>query len=305
MAVMLSRDLGPEGDRTIFHYTDSAGLEEILRTQSIWASSILYLNDSEEIYGAYRLIRQLVRDKDYSDTDQLFIELAVSRASGTADSIGSEITHGQVYVTSFSGKCDDLSQWRAYASQHGYCIGFAPSHLKKVTESKEFILDKVRYETEDKNVLIKPIINAYLSGCRELDISSKVLNSLMGRWPLKGHHRLMELIEEFRKSSQHIAPLLKDHSFKDEEEWRLISKRGSKQQSEFRVTDNGIIPYREICLLDEANIHSDERDIGVRVVVVGPSQRIQLNLYSSMLLFGRHKINFCTHTATRTPYRTW
>ena len=299
MALFFGDQLGSEDDRTIFHYTDAVGLEGIVRTKSLWASSIIYLNDSQEIYHAYKRIRSYVNAHQYSDTDRLLIDLAIYRASGTQSHVGGDFEHFGVFVVSFSSVPDDLSQWRAYASNHGYCIGFAPSQLKLFAEPQEFSLERVRYDLEEQNALIQPIIDSYLSASRELNVRSEELESLKGRWPWPNNKKLMELADIFRASSHRIAPLLKNHSFRKEEEWRLVSNRGIKRDIHFRINENGIMPYTKIDLSGNGD------DIGVRVVVAGPSPRMNLDYLSSALIFSVNKVKCGGFTTTRTPYRNW
>lgn len=298
----LARDFGPEDDRTIFHYTDAAGLDGILKTRTIWASSINYLNDSKEIYYARDLVRNYVNANYDSEVNRLLIELAIGHIF---PELGGDLFHAQIYVTSFSAKCDDLSQWRAYASKHGYCIGFAPSMLTEHAKQQGFSLEKVCYKKEDQEVLIKPIADSYLSASRELSLSAGQLQSLTGRWPWKDHEQLMELANNFRDSLLPVAPLLKDRSFSEEEEWRLVSQQNIKQEFEVRITDNGIVPYTVISLLNKDNDIGESVDIGVRVIVTGPSPRMNLNHISSLFVVSKYNVSCGSYTITTTPYRNW
>src|SRR4051794_29757589 len=94
---------------TLMHYTTDDGLLGILRTKSIWASHIFYLNDTSE----YQLIFERARD--------LVTRLNVLRnlakeAPLLAGAIQTDLRPAgwDVFVASFSETWDDLSQWRAY-----------------------------------------------------------------------------------------------------------------------------------------------------------------------------------------------
>ena len=179
----LSSSLGAENDRTIFHYTDATGLIGILETWSIWASSIIFLNDAAEFHHTSSAIRDYVASNKNGDKEKLLIDLATNVSFGMTQSLGSFTTsllHTNVFVASFSSKCDDLNQWRAYASKNGYCIGFKPSMLKNSAEHQGFVLNQVRYTKEEKDRLIQPVVDRYLSDCQWLNTTIDQLKLLKG-----------------------------------------------------------------------------------------------------------------------------
>jgi len=116
--------------KLIYHYTDQNGLLGILKTKSIWATHVRYLNDLQEIKAGEDAFRQVMRELVAShpnvDNDESKIE-AVLDAMKSCD----------MYVASFSAANDgdSLSLWRAYSARGvGFSLGFHLEELRRVVE---------------------------------------------------------------------------------------------------------------------------------------------------------------------------
>jgi hypothetical protein len=107
----------------VYHYTDAAGLQGILKNQSFWCTSVYYLNDPSELEYGLSLARatlcELKKDND-------------KRIKCIAQGFENELRGDWhkcfgLYPLSFSLKENDLGQWRAYGDDgKGFCIGFSP-----------------------------------------------------------------------------------------------------------------------------------------------------------------------------------
>jgi hypothetical protein len=121
----------------VWHYTGAAGLEGILRSRSLWASSIAHLNDAQEATFIVGELRDRFErmphayaqylDSDFSELLQgrtgngshrdagldYCVELFLARCSDQIDKVILNPDE-KMFATCFSGKGDDLSQWRAY-----------------------------------------------------------------------------------------------------------------------------------------------------------------------------------------------
>ena len=126
-----TRDLEP--GTLLWHYTDYKGLEGIL-VGAIWASSLPYLNDTEEFRHGAEIALEVLQN-----------ELAV--ALGAFDAAYASAIHDQlraffqnlvqpsdVFIAALSKKQDDISQWRAYGGDRGpmFSAGFDPKSRVKV-----------------------------------------------------------------------------------------------------------------------------------------------------------------------------
>src|SRR6266853_2545450 len=96
----------------LYHYTDAAGFLGIIKTGSLWASDVRFVNDMNEMKYSMNLLRQLATEKAASDHPKELIDLV--------DHISIFVGHGfRAYALSFSELGDDLTQWRAYAGGVG------------------------------------------------------------------------------------------------------------------------------------------------------------------------------------------
>ena len=289
---------GPEGDRTIWHYTKGDALLGILTQRCLWASSILYLNDSAEFYHVRELMSEWM-DKtgngSGSGKEPVFVQI-LKRQLGRSDALNT-------FVISFSELCDDLSQWRAYGAGGGYCLGFAPSLLRSIAESQGFALVKCIYDHDLKIQLVGELVKEHLTRFREVeaDITDDDLGAGLGLYSdLDPSPTLRALSKDFFLQAQELASRIKSEAFESEREWRLVSVQPPEPEAlRFRSRPSMLIPYRLFQLT-----RGDENP-SLRHIVVGPSPHIQLNLTALAALSRTHKVALRAVSESRVPYRDW
>lgn len=300
MTMFLGNAWGPEGGKTVWHYTDGNGFLGILNTKSIWASSAVFLNDSAEIFESFNIVRELARDDELGEAELACLEVALTRAGDARDALGT-LRHVGVFVASFSSRCDDLSQWRSYASGTGgsYCMGFAPSLLKQVGSKLGFSLEKVEYEKSAQKTLVKPILDRLTACVADHDLAADKILAQKGRWPLHDvPPELADEIEIFAKEIKSISPRIKNAAFSDEEEWRMIcTSQKSGHKIAFRAADIGLVPYLPI--------EFPGPEFALRAVVVGPSPRLDKNFAAATWALDELGGNFPSCSASSIPYRNW
>lgn len=193
-----------------------------------------------------------------------------------------ELFEGLAFCFSECG--DLLSQWRGYAlNGEGFSIGFSLEYFRllsgKSEENKSKIyLSKAIYEPSEQEKALHPIVNKL----KEEIVTGKLkrpkpLTALEFLGNLDADLEYSKNLQEYRstlfKQYHNIAMslenlyALKNPAFSEEKEWRLIShfikEADSKEQCQFRISENRIVPYREIKL--------SELDIPPIVeVIVGP-----------------------------------
>lgn len=295
--------LDENDDRTIWHYTNGAGFLGILRSHSIWASSLLFLNDSAEIYHTFKTARDFASYSGCDELDKRLIDLAIDHAGGSSGNVISAVMNVSIFAASFSLKSDDLNQWRGYASNSGgYCVGFSPSTLREFGAKQGFGLERVRYQRDEQYQLIQPVVGDFLTESRKLSLSIEQLKGLDGTWPWENvHETLPRLVDNFLVKLKSIAPVLKHQSFAEEEEWRLVSQigRGSTYPVEFSDTDRGLVPYVPVALSEPDEI------MNLRAVIIGPSPRSHLNLLASTWAGQRHNVKCPSMATSSLPFRNW
>ena len=142
----------------LYHYTSLESFNSIVTTKQLWASNILYLNDSQEIKGAIEAILYYIEEfadsapNKYSD---LIKEMGYLLNEKYKEGVGKDIynsNHEDIFVCSFSSKPDMLNQWRGYCPESkGVCICFGyTNELHEFLIQNNFSLVHCEYYSSNK-----------------------------------------------------------------------------------------------------------------------------------------------------------
>jgi hypothetical protein len=276
-------DLGSSPPPLLYHYTSQEGLLGILRDKSLRMSSIFHLSDAAEFSYAIQMAQTTLTMKWARETGPL-LELY----DGLLDAISVLESFAQMslYVCSFSGIGDLLSQWRAYTPNGiGYSIGFEASFLKQRAQAQGFGLAPCIYDADFQRALVEKLLN--LIAVSHEEGKDDVMDGLKFR---------------FSSALLRLAPLFKDPSFKEEMEWRVISQvnRSSAATAEFRPGKSTLIPFQRFDLRDE------NQKIRIGQVYVGPNPHLKLSVGTTRFLFVCKEVSGPRQVeASSTPYRSW
>ena len=109
--------------------------------------------------------------------------------------------------------------------------------------------------------------------------------------------------DDFATRLAQIAPLIKDQSFADEREWRLVADRVSVRELCHRPGESMLIPYYNIPIGDDQKFDS------IREIIVGPTPHPELSVASVRALATATGLVSSNNTLlTRTtsiPFRSW
>jgi hypothetical protein len=244
----------------LYHYTSPAGLLGIIETKSLWASGIQYLNDTAEYKHMALILQDLLKrrlEKEQGPWNDLY------RLLLRGESVYLDKT---VFVSSLSEAKDLLSQWRAYCpTGGGFSIGFDHKLIMRQAKKQNFCLLKCEYDATNQKAICDELIS---DGCRAADEAvttysksaaphkyGKKSIQTVGLW-----HRIIE-------PSIRFAPALKNPSFQEEREWRLVRNPFDTPDSQvrFRPSKYAVIPYREFSLADK------NRPLHFEEIIIGPN----------------------------------
>lgn len=232
---------------TLYHYTSTAGLVGIVETKRLWASSIQSLNDTAEFKHAIALVDHILDQHlrhERGPWNDLYGELR---------EVAPMFTSFPIFVGSLSGAKDQLSQWRGYCpTGGGFSIGFDTEILKAQAKRQGFRLVKCEYDKEKQKAICEEIISDACSAVgKEADAKK----------------RRSVVMEAFALPFVRTAPALKNPSFHEEQEWRLVGGPFERNHSSirFRPSRYSIIPYFEFALAQEGGT------LEVEEIVVGPN----------------------------------
>jgi hypothetical protein len=221
-------------EKIVYHYTDAVGLCGILQSGKLFATDVNFLNDKTEfIHGVGRAknncatlserATQLAR-KDLLLKIKEHLEIP---------------TKGRVFVTSFSSRKDDLSQWRGYANDGmGFTIGFSCEKLAKFGEINEiYHFSKVDYRLRDFDRRFHYIINQY----------QKIIE------PHRGSSNWRDLLDFASENcslvTNGLAAFQKHSSFLSEREWRVSyfhTDGVGEDEIKVRTSRGNLTPYVEL-----------------------------------------------------------
>jgi hypothetical protein len=203
-----------------------------------------------------------------------------------------------VCVCSFSEEADSLSQWRAYGTP-GFALGFSGTFLKEAADKQKFYLARCVYD-EDKQI---EIVRALVEEVLEENLSSEFDDDGMGA---EESALLRGLGGNLRAYLNRYAPLLKHESFREEREWRIVSRPrfSSSPLYDFREGKSLLIPYYKLDLADAKNeFHMHE----VRIGPTSDEKRSRSSATSFLMhekVPGVEKWRFPI-TVSKVPYRDW
>ena len=269
----------------LYHYTTQEGLLGIIRSKTVWASNVHYLNDSKEFRHAIELANRLAWSSANESKEDWRLEFRDRLKQGLE-----QISRIHIFVFSLSENGDQLSQWRGYCpAGAGYSLGFEIEKLRSISARQGFALEPVVYDPQEQEqllgALIERLTRAHFSD-KEIHLSKEKIENAVNYF-----------LSEFVR----LAPKLKDQSFREEREWRLISGLVSVDDPrlDFRPGKSGIIPYVKI-RLEAADI-----DFPIKEVVVGPTQDMELATGAVSTFMSSQKIKNWRVRCSQVPYRNW
>jgi hypothetical protein len=110
----------------LYHYTDAAGLEGIVKNQQVWFTSYTHLNDPTEIEYGMSIASELLSEIGQGSDPRIKIFCDMVNDRFTNKNLHSAFGF---FIASFSQERDDLAHWRAYGDNgRGFSLGLAP-HL--------------------------------------------------------------------------------------------------------------------------------------------------------------------------------
>jgi hypothetical protein len=188
-----------------------------------------------------------------------------------------------VCVVSLTTEGDLLSQWRAYGGcPSGFAIGLRANHLREVAHEEGFYLAKSVYTPGDQELKIAELIEEFIE---------RMTASL--EWSPRDEGGCVA-------TATRLAGTLKDDSFAEESEWRLISKPKMASEIDFRQGRSILVPYFKFPLGSDRNAYLDS-------IRIGPTPHTELAVASAEMLLLKLGLAEPKEKVARTriPYRDW
>lgn len=248
----------PDPPDLLYHYTTSSGVLGIVTQKKLWASNLLFMNDSSELENGTQIFDNAIRNAERTglldDDGEPFSDWYIN---GPAFNISFGI-----FGVCFSELGDDLSQWRAYGQAGGYSLGFSGPELQAMHSRGIATLDKVIYDEPKKVSIAETTVSAAIDEWRTLKAG-----------PATTMKRRNDIFREVLEHAiRHCICIMKHHSFAAEREWRLFvanAELDDETRVRYRVGHSSLIPYLEIPIVARG------RRI-LRKVITGPNAQQSL-----------------------------
>jgi hypothetical protein len=268
----------------LYHYTNQRGFMGIVEDTEIWATHTQYLNDWREYSHAVDMVRDQIRaTRAFGNRDLHSILRDMEKGLDGIESMN-------VCVCSFSQERDSLSQWRAYGGHSSsFSIGFDGAFLAEVAAKEQWYLVPCIYDAKVQGELVSALVLEV--------IEENVAREALG----KTEEVMLPPGGNLNAYLHRYAPILKDYSFRDEREWRLIS-RPLNCRSEaffFREGTSMLIPFYKFPLIDS------ERHFRLHEIVVGPTPHPQQATMSARGFLVKNFQRDVPVELSTVPYRSW
>lgn len=247
----------PTPPSTLYHYTTLRGFMGIVQQRKIWATDARFLGDSSELQDlGSEIIRQVSQEIKYDAPQrQIFEQLRVWLAD--------RIKSGPfVFVASFTPNGNLLSQWRGYSGLgKGVSLGFETADLAASVRSQSYRIARCIYSAQQKRKIAARVIDAFVVNALERGEAPATQAH-----PTQSFHHSFHELEEYLFT---VAALMKNGSFEEEEEWRIVSPVHSNYVEMpilYREGTHSLVPYFEVSLPVDT-----EGKLLMRNVYVGPS----------------------------------
>jgi hypothetical protein len=269
-----------EPPETIYHYTTQKGILGIIQNREMWATQVHFLNDKNEIHLTFELLKNE-------------LENLIAKADATSNRyrLLKEINdflnvmdQGHICISSFCEASDLLSQWRGYGNLgKGYAIGFNLTELTRIAKKHNFVLWPCVYDVSLQRELVKYMIELWCQSFSGIRLSEKTM------------------LKKIDTDICQLAPIIKDPSFSEEKEWRLVSSMVeiASPRFAFREGEYALIPYYNFPIVDK------EKQNCISKIVIGPSPHMDLAQNSLKTFLESQKLECVSIETSKIPFRNW
>lgn len=292
--------IDPDTPSVLYHYTGSSGLQGILEGGGIWATEMRYLNDEREMqHGLEMLIPEFVKRVEALDDRKLI--------RGIAEVVTTHRIRTSHFVSCFCADGDLLSQWRAYGTPGGYALGFSAGIGSAWGIDRRVDAPvRVRYADSETKALVAEFANRAADELVETFAPNH--DAIQADAAAGGERELLVNLlhaygDGYMSQLEHFCAQLKDASFAEEREWRIIHAAnpfgGRQSDIRFRQGPFGVTPYIFIDLREPSGL------LPLSEIVVGPGSNAALRADAVMMLLSRmgYEPGSVLVRKSATPYR--
>ena len=277
-------DLAPEaGSSLLYHYTSYASFLEILKSGKLWATAMQYLSDFQELLHAVAMLRLLIREPceaagiRYWEEEIRLLEERIA-----------QFPRVRIFQFSFSEDPDLLSQWRAYCPNGGVAFGIPLVALEILGRAEQLRLVRCLYGRSEQAQTLNPAADRFVEILKAGEEARVDASMTVEHWKFR--------YDDWAQAFIAAAANVKNQSFREEREWRLISQPVAVDDGRLgcHVHGGSLIPHLEIPFKEMA---------GIARVIVGPHVHADLMRAAVSTATRAYGQKNCTVLVSRIPYR--
>lgn len=283
----------------LFHYTSLTGLMGIMESKTLFVSEARFLNDASEMkYGAQWLSGECVQRLGLRPGEEgQKVQLLKQFAKWIDERIHNH-WGANVFVGCFTLNGDQLSQWRGYCpSGKGVSIGFPGQQLGSAVRAQGFMLARCIYDRDPQTSIAGEVV----------DIVERLGEERGPNQDRSRRHQdqsFYDIFEEIEEDLLQVCCLFKHPAFKEEDEWRAISRAVRSPNTEevlYREGASMLIPYLELALPLAFG-----ESVMLETIILGPCPHPELSLASLTSFLGSPRV-LTPHLMrpSHIPYRDW
>lgn len=262
---------------TLYHYTTADGIMGIIKSNSLWATNIDFLNDPNELNYGINLCNEIL--SEISEIHETFkISLQMFLISLLKNRQEKEII-SELYIVSFCERQDVLGQWRLYGNYgKGYCVGIN-------FENDYVLIPEINDGIEEVDIPLtgkpKPIIyDIDLQKKLIIDIITKTNKEIItfskkNKLNLNSDDSFHILKYISRYIIENILPFIKKPEFSDEREWRIVIEDLKEIYRNYRTDNNIIIPYCILKFFKDGDEELTEIATPINEIIIGQALNYQ------------------------------
>jgi hypothetical protein len=284
----LNEFLRTELPNELYHYTNLNGLSGIINSSELWLSNLYFLNDKNEFeLGLNFVIEQLESYKNGFSVlrpTKYFIE-ALEKA---IDFIKEK---DAPYILSMTANNDLLSQWRGYTNNGvGVNIGFNKNFFIENDLKVYKCIYNIEKQKEIMNHILTQSIFMYIGMADSQGIFKDSDDIDLSQYD----KAVTAAGQYFIDRTIFFCSLIKDKSFEEEDEWRLLLV-DEKVEINFINGGNYFKPFKKLKI---KNLNDS-----INEIMLGPNSEQELCGSSIKMLLKKHKIGIEKLKFSEIPYR--
>lgn len=229
--------------KNFYQYSSLSTFRGVIEHNNLWATHWAYLNDAKELKKGLKIAKFVHSEPiikksfkpyySFGDFEKIISKLSKKEIINKTDA----------YVLCFSEEKDKLNLWQGYGDGYNSIVtAYDSAKIKANTETADFsIMGKVIYDEDSQKVMMLMFLGRFYLLTKEMQ----------KRFP-KQKEKVKKLLSGYFAMGILILSLfMKEKSWKEEKEWRIIFFYPSHNFLDFKETDKGVIPFLHIPLFKE------------------------------------------------------